>query len=147
MRGRQCGFDNGECLKCSPGCPLGALNNGVCDAGCMTANCSYDAPDCPQHIPPTPSNLSDSPRCPLELGAGSALGNGQCDSLFNIPECACDHGDCADSTAGVGRYIFRCHDGALLEAADVCDGVANCASSVRPTAALSPHTHACISCI
>ena len=127
----ECGYDNGECLKCSWNtsldCPREAQGNGVCDKGCLSEECGYDNGDCPRLITPTTQHvLGGATQCPVLLEPGSSLGDGRCDTLFNTPQCACDHGDCADSTAGVGRVIFKCNDGSFIEAAAVCDGNHDC---------------------
>ena len=88
-----CGYDNGECLKCSwndPGydCDSSFLGDGFCDMGCMSASCGNDAGDCP---------AIDEETCPIPSTSDS-LGDGTCDMAYNTPECGCDNGQLLAST-------------------------------------------------
>ena len=122
----ECGYDNGECLKCSwevPGrdCDHDSLGDGFCDWDCHVPGCDWDEGDCPAVDP----NV-----CPVGYGASSALADGHCDTSFNTASCGCDGGDCSQESAWgdkeIGLETFVCNNGDTVYRHKVCDGAADC---------------------
>ena len=123
----ECGFDNGECLKCSweadgRDCDSDFLGDGFCDWDCHVPGCNWDEGDCP---------AVDASVCPVEYGA-SQLADGRCDSSFNTEACGCDGGDCTQEDANgnkrIGSKTFLCAgDGQTIFREQVCDGSPDCA--------------------
>jgi hypothetical protein len=130
----ECGYDNGECLKCTwndtaHDCPTDHEGDGFCHSECHTPACHWDGGDCPAHIERTDPPMSN--QCPLSQDADDLLGNGLCDNLFNTPECGCDLGDCSKADQPVGQLVFMCDKSGSrhIDKSAVCDGgVVDCPS-------------------
>lgn len=108
--------------QCSPTCPTGSVENGVCNENCLDSSCDTDGPDCivqppSPSIPPPPPPVASSapvsppppisqstvspqspappsnPACPPSCPQ-SQIGDGDCDNQCNYAGCSFDGGDC-----------------------------------------------------
>lgn len=78
--------------ECSPSCLQSSVGNGICDAECYVASCSFDGMDCTEEDQTSlQSRLAEmcSPGCELV-----EVGDGFCDAACNTEACGYDESDC-----------------------------------------------------